>query len=238
MPPVVLSDEATIQRVVDGRLSLSRYGDGEYKLVDGLGTRTQPGDPELTRRMREILLSDDPRVLVCILDLYSGKPIFGEWESRDRTTARWGTEKWAAKRLRPGKVYGCAAVTRLCHWALGDPTAWWALVRRIWQGRPVLLVSGSKKGMSTIRMLGNAASVETWDLDQKIGCWERYPSILRDCEDWAGKVGHGEPLVLAALGATATVLAYDLGTRDIQCLDIGHMAQSWRHKSPKEFDEP
>jgi hypothetical protein len=86
-------------------------------------------------------------------------------------------------------------------------------------------------------LLDNAAKVEVWDLEQKIGCWSRYQRILLECEKWARKQD-GEPLVYAALGATATVLAYDLGMRGIQCMDAGHLAQSYSRRSPKEFDEP
>lgn len=238
-PPTVLSDHDTIARIVAGKLSVSRFGDGEAKCVEGAGTRTQLGDPELTVRMREILKSDDDdKVLVCILDLWSNKPIASEWNSREKTTARFGNPKWVGAYLKPGKVYGDAAITRLSNWALGDHEAYWTEVRKIWDARPVLVVSGSKKGRSAAYgLLDNAAKVEIWDLDQKIGCWSRYPNILHACARWARRTD-GDPLVYAAIGATATVLAYDLGMMGVQCLDAGHMAQSYSRRSPKELDEP
>ena len=44
--------------------------------------------------------------------------------------------------------------------------------------------------------------------------------------------------MLAALGASATVLAYDLGVAGVQALDIGHMPQSWMEIDPKQLAEP
>lgn len=237
-PPTVLGCHETVEAIVTGKLSVSRMGDGELRVVEGGGTKTQPGDPELTRRMREILKSSDPRLMVCILDLWSEYEVGCEWASREKVTARFGAEAWVRKYLQPGRVHGCASISRLCTWALGDHAAWWAKVRQIWGGRPVLLVTGSKKGRAAeFGLLDNAEKVETWDLAQKTDCWQRYPKILAECERWARKQA-GDPLVYAAIGATATVLAADLSARGVQCIDAGHMAQSFARQSPKELSEP
>jgi hypothetical protein len=176
--------------------------------------------------------------MVCILDLWSEYEVGCEWPTRAKTTARFGNEAWVRKYLEPGKAYGCAAITRLCTWALGSHDAYWANVRQIWDGRPVLLVTGSKKGRSAeFGLLDNAGDVTVWDLAQKTDCWSRYPRILAECERWARKQA-GDPLVYAALGATATVLAADLSARGVQCIDAGHMAQSFARQSPKELSEP
>lgn len=237
-PPTVLDCHATIEAIVAGKLSVSRFGDGEAKVVEGGGTRTQSGDPELTRRMCEILRSDDQRLMVCILDLWSDYEVGCDWPTREKTTARFGNEAWVRRYLQPGKTYGCAAITRLCHWALGDHEAYWAKVRGIWEGRPVLLVTGSKKGHAAVGgLLNNAGDVTVWNLAQKTDCWQRYPRILSECERWARKQA-GDPLVYAALGASATVLAADLCARGVQCIDMGHAAQSFARQSPKELSEP
>ena len=237
-PPTVLDCHATIDAILAGKLSVTRIGDGEMRVISGGGTKTQRGDPELSRRMREILRSTDPRLMVCILDLWSEYEVGCEWASRAKTTAAYGNTTWVKAYLEPGKTYGCAAISRLCTWSLGDHDAWWARVRQIWEGRPVLLVSGSNKGQRALGgLLNNAGDVTVWDLAQKTDCWSRYAKILRGCEGWAAKQA-GDPLVYAALGCTATVLAADLSARGIQCIDMGHAAQSFARQSPKELPEP
>ena len=109
-------------------------------------------DPALTERLRQILREPTPQVLVGILPLYDDHPVAAPWLSRADTTQRYGSEKWARKYLADA-AYGCAAVTRMCSWALGDHAAWWRKVRQIWSGRDVLLVAGSKKGLAGERML-------------------------------------------------------------------------------------
>jgi hypothetical protein len=237
-PPRVLGDHDTIDWIVQKECSFARLGDGEYRLVMGQGCKTQAKDQNLTGRLREILQNRDPRVLVGILDLYSGKAVATPWRSRARTTARYGTRAWAASYLRPGTTYGCASVTRLCNWALGDRPAWWAKVGLIWQDRDVLLVTGSAKGVQTLPVIKpRARSVASLQLGKKVNAWSDYEQILGFCLDWSSG-GWKKSLVLSSLGATATVLAYDLGLRDVQALDIGHLAQSFQGIEPKGLPEP
>jgi hypothetical protein len=134
-------------------------------------------------------------------------------------------------------VYGCASVTRLCNWSLGDREEWKRLVEQLWAGRDVLLVTGSSKGLEAEEMVeGKARSSSTLFIKQTVGAWERYPFILDLCLRWGREFPNG--VVLAALGATATVLANDLGRQGVQCIDIGHMPQSLKGIDPKTIDEP
>ena len=236
-PPPVLGDHATIDRILEGKLSFSRFGDGEYRLVTGGGTRTQERNPELTKRLRQILREPDPRVCVGILPLYGDHPVAGPWVSQQATTLRYGTRSWAERYLAPDTTYGCASITRMCNWALGDREAWWRKVFELWVGRDVLLVAGSDKGMQAEPMLeGSARSATAVRLAERTNAWTRFPWLMEYCLGWA-KV-HPDGLVLAALGATATVLAADLGARGVQAIDIGHLPQSWAGISPKGLPEP
>jgi hypothetical protein len=237
--PTVLDCHATVDAIVAGKLSVSRFGDGELRVIEGGGTKTQSRDPELTLRMREILRSSDPRLMVCILDLWSEYEVGCEWASRERTIARFGNEAWVRAYLEPRKAYGCASITRLCNWALGDHEAYWQKVRSAWQDRPVLLCCGSKKGRGSAQgVLSNAARVDVWDLERKTDCWAIYPKIYRECMRWADKNAADDPIVVAALGASASVLSADLCAQGVQCLDIGHMQQSYSRILPKELPEP
>ena len=103
------------------------------------------------------------------------------------------------------------------------------MVRGIWQDRPVLLVHGSEKGLRKEHgFLGNAASVQ---LLQSVArdAWADHDRLMDECVRWASISPKQQPLVVMALGATATVLAHDLTLCGIQALDIGHMASSWLH---------
>ena len=125
----------------------------------------------------------------------------------------------------------------MCNWALGDRDAWRRKVSQLWDGRDVLLVTGSQKGRAAEAMVrDHARSATTLGLSQQTNAWARYPWLLNYCRVWGE--GRTDALVLAALGCTATVLAHDLGALGVQAIDIGHMPQSLAGVSPKELPEP
>ena len=236
-PPNVLGDHATIDLILAQQLSFSRLGDGEYRVAGGKGTKTQPAHPELAKRLRQILRHPHERVLVGILPLYDSHEVADPWPSREDTTRRYGTPEWAAKYLNLNIPYGCASVSRMCNWALGDRDAWRQKVTQLWDGRDVLIVCGSQKGRAAEGMVrDHARSAVTLGLTQQTNAWARYGWILNYCRIWGE--GRENALVLAALGATATVLAHDLGALGVQAIDIGHLPQSLAGVSPKELPEP
>jgi hypothetical protein len=140
-----------------------------------------------------------------------------------------------AELFRPWGTYGSTFCTRRDGWTADmDEDAYWPLVRGIWQDRPVLLLAGSGKGMRAgDEFLANAASVDRLDAPER-DAWAAYDGILADCLAWAA--AKHRPLVYAALGATAAVLSFELGKRGVQCLDLGHAAQSW-HRSDLKSSE-
>ena len=52
-----------------------------------------------------------------------------------------------------------------------------------------------------------------------VNAWDVYDQILSSVLDVAG----GEDLICISLGPTATVMAYDLGEKGFQALDIGQL---------------
>lgn len=230
MKPTVLSEIETVQRVVDGQLNMSRLGFCEFKLIYGRSGLAQVPDPTLAKRLRKLLWSTDERTLVCIPRVYDempeGKAKWYEWITDPKLIADLGL----ARRER-----GSTFVSRRDGFSPDmDEAAYWPLVRGIWQDRPVLLVAGSAKGYRAgDEFLANASSVDRLDAPDR-DAWGVYEGLLSDCLAWAAV--KRKPLVYAALGASATVLAWDLGKRGVQCLDLGHMAQSW-HRSDLKSDE-
>ena len=221
MTPRVLSELATMQRVADAGCSLSRTGKCELKLALMRNVIAQAADPALAKRLRKILRSDAEHTLVCI------PPMFGPMDAnKAHYYGEFTRPEVVADLFSATKVYGSTGVSRRDWWRPGmDEAAYWALVRGIWQDRPVLLVAGSGKGRRAREgFLANAGSVDVLDAPQR-DAWAAYEGILSDCLAWAA--AKQRPLVYAALGATASVLAFDLGKRGVQCLDLGHACQSW-----------
>lgn len=220
----VLDEHETMRRVRDERLSLARFGDGEIKLCRGGSCKTQTADPVLAKRLRNILKADEPRCLVAVPNIWGARETKPFWRSyRDGVNAQF---------YRPGAVYGSSFVSRpdSAPWINSD--AYWGLVRSIWQDRSVVLVTGSKKGRQFLDsgMLSNASKVCAAVDVPRQNAWSAHDRLLDEASDMASVLV--DPVVVLALGATSTVMAYELARRGIQALDLGHMGlfyREWLH---------
>ena len=229
MTPNVFSEMLTMQVVAEDGCCLSRLARCELKLALGRPGLAQAADPKLAKALRRILRNDANHTLVCIPRMFEGLPdankehYYGEFTKPDVV----------ADLFNPYRVYGSAWVSRRDGWRSDmNEAAYWPLVRGIWQDRPVLCVAGSGKGKKAAdEFLANASSVDMLDAPQR-DAWAAYEGILADCLAWAAT--KQRPLVYAALGATAAVLAHSLGKCGVQCIDAGHMSQSWARRGERE----
>jgi hypothetical protein len=221
---------STLFAVANGRLSLSRWGDGEAKVATNRNCITQPSDPVLAKQLRRMLAHPDPRVVVAIPRIWPDEPPLA-------TPGFWKQHRFVFERYcKPRHVYGSAFVSRRDAWPITDEPAYWRLFQSIWAGRPALLATGSRKGSRTAGgLLSTAGSVDVLDVPRQ-GAWSAYESIMRDCVAWAN--AKADPIVVLACGATATVAAYDLQTKhDIQAIDTGHAAQAHARMDPGEEED-
>ncbi len=225
--PLVLTETATMQFVADTGCSLARMGKCEFKLAldrNGIAQRT---DDVLRKRLRKMLKSEQTHTLICLPRIFESMPA-----DKARHYAQFTTPAMIRELFAENKLYGSTFVSRRDGWAADmDEPAYWRTVRGIWHDRPVLLVAGSGKAhRAADDLLDNAASVTVRDAPSR-DAWADYETILADC--WAWVKTRERPLVVAALGATATVLCHDLGKHGVQALDIGHMSQSYTRMDPK-----
>lgn len=62
----VMSSEETLDAILSGNLSVSRYGDGEFAMITGGRIRFQDEDEKLAERLRQVLDADEPGHLNCV----------------------------------------------------------------------------------------------------------------------------------------------------------------------------
>ena len=205
----------TLREIVAKRRSIARGGDGEWKIAHGASIKSQDADPELARRIREVLRSDDERLLVGIPNIWSGarlphdKARFGRPGAMTDLPACWS----------PASSTGRAFITRPDR--LPDRLAGGLLGADAARGIAALLVTGSGKGRRFLPMLANASSTALLDAPRR-NAWSQYGELYSACRDF----GRANPdgVVVLSLGPTATVLAADLAADGYQALDLGHSA--------------
>ena len=211
--PTVASEFSTITAAHMG-FSLSRYGDGELKLALGKDAKSQRADPELAAALKRILQAGPGKCLVCIPNIVGveTKPFWASYTA-DRYVRLYRQDD--GERV----LYGSSFVTRPDSAPWIDTPDYWARVIDLWRDLDVVLVRGSTKSL-TAADLAHASSVEEIVVSRQ-HAWADYPELL-------ARLTGEERRVILCLGATATVLAYELAARDVQALDLGHVGMFLR----------
>lgn len=218
----IIKSEKTIDVILSKKLSVARFGDGEFKWILGIKQNSfQDQDSLLSVRLAEIINTNSPRCLICIPEI-----LVNDNGYTTRTKKFWHNfVRWHGKEvvkfLSDKKMYGDTNFTRWYRSKKMKDSEYKNVIRllkKIWDKRDVLIVEGelTRFGVGN-DLLDNANNVKRIIAPSK-NAFSYYDEILRIAKE------HGRnKLVLVALGPTATVLAYDLSEFGIQAIDIGHL---------------
>lgn len=218
--PDIKSLEETITDIINNKLSVSRYGDGEFKLMEGRNIAFQNINESLQKQLVNIINNDKKELLVCIPDVFDDLSKYIE-EPREywRLHIAKNRRQWY-KYLNFNSQYGNAFISR-CYYSYKDKSyskKYFDLLKEIWDGREIVLVEGAKSRLGIGNdLFDNVQSIERI-LVPEVNAFDKYNEII----DVIKKCSK-DKLILIAAGPTATVLAYDLNNLGYQAIDIGHV---------------
>ncbi|WP_298651218.1 SP_1767 family glycosyltransferase [uncultured Proteiniphilum sp.] len=218
--PTIFSIEESIEKIIADRYSVSRFGDGEMLLIGKKPIRFQQQSDMLSRRLIEVIQSQNENHLVCISDSFQGLERYTRRARRFWRTHfyLYGT-LWDTY-LVPGRSYYNTFITRpyIDFKSKTVSTRWFNLLKRIWNQRSIIFIEGEKSRLGVGNdLFDNASSIQRI-LCPPINAYDKYDAILEKALEQNKNV-----LFLIALGPTATVLAYDLYQAGYQAIDIGHV---------------
>lgn len=207
----------TLRAIAARGASIARYGDGELMIMIGYGIYFQEYDPELARRLREIVRQPSERFLI-------GLPPF---DTMSITKEAW-KKRWEKYRLifsylvRNGGSYHSTALSRPSSVGNWEPQEYYREFAALWKGRDLVLIHNDARTVSH-PMFREARSV------RHVAClpehaYREYPSLLERAAAFADVPG---VFFLIAAGPTACLLAWDLAQRGAQALDVGHLTSAY-----------
>jgi len=220
--PHVLDTLSSLKILSNSTLSLSRYGDGEFKLIAGESLTFQPFDRGLQQRLSSILSkpqSVSHRVAIPYamhsvkgLTLRSSKFWLCHCNEIRKTVYPLLDAEYQYLDSQVSRFYINRRDRSLSSAYL---SAWQAL----WKEKDILLIEGAETRFGAGNDLLDGANSIKRILCPSVDAWARYSDIL------ASTLKHSAScdLVLLALGPTATVLAYDLSQNGIRAIDSGNL---------------
>lgn len=218
--PRIKSIDATMDAIIERHLSISRFGDGEFDLIEGRKIGFQEVDETLSKRLAEVLEIPVENHVVGLADVY------GDLSQLEIKYADFFRDRLIKGRqnqyshLDMNRTYYNAFISRIYSEMKDKSQAcrWFKKVKNVWNERELVIVEGEATRFGVGNdLLDNAKSIQRI-LAPKEGAFQRYNEILNCC-----KKMKKDKLFLLALGPTATVLAYDLAKAGYQAVDIGHL---------------
>ncbi len=220
--PIIKSINETLDKILRSKCSLSRFGDGEFGVMNGSRINYQNRSPELAQRLKEVIASDPPNLLIGL------PPCFGSLDGFIPSTIDFW-RKWMFKKrqmtysvLDMNRVYYNAFFSRV-YMAFNKTDEhyiscgrYFERIKKIWAGRDVVICEGVGTRFGMFNDLLDSAKSLSRILCPARSAFDKFDEILSAFNDI-----NPDNLILIALGPTATVLAYDLCNKGYQAIDIG-----------------
>lgn len=222
----VMNEWETVAYLLDTKSGISRYGDGELKLCTGRSAKSQKWNPQIQSRLQLILKSPILHHLVGIPRIENRNDFPTEekakfWNRYDRGIYH--------HLYHPFLTYGSSFITRPDTSAAIDCPAFFIEIKKLWEGRRVLVVQGTGTGFLKDPELLSGCENYRVIHGPKRDAFSEYDAMFRLIQSNLPTDG----IVLLSLGPTATILAYDLAKEGILALDLGHLGQFYGKVHPK-----
>ena len=222
--PTIKSAKEGLLKIINERISLCRFGDGELEIACGREKCPyQNCNSQLSNRLQEILINqNEDRIITGLSDYFGNLDMFQK-KFADELRVYLTKEKRRSyeKILDFHKIYYDALMSRPYMMRQDKEYAKeiFDLWKKIWNKRDIVLVEGKMtRGGYGNNLYENARSVKRV-LCPAENAWDFYDEIYRFIIESIEK----DVLIIISLGPAATVLAYDLAMEGYQAIDLGHI---------------
>lgn len=222
----IVDEWTTIKTILEERKSIARYGDGEFKLIKMAAQITQSANKPMCLRLKEILIGQDPNLLVGIPRLWERDM---DWMPL-RKRAFWfkcKRNKSYEYYLDPKKQYYSAFITRPDSAPMIETPEYWELCKKIWEGQRVVLLQGEHRRFHDSDVFDRVKSLDIVSGPRR-EAWDHRERLIKELMQYKTA-----DLFILSLGPTATVLAADLCDRGRRALDMGHFGVFYNKSIPR-----
>ena len=221
----IMNSEDTIKYILSSHVSISRFGDGEIELMHGYKNLFQDYSQKIANRLKEVKTTD--KCLVCLPNIFS-RDAFNKTIVKGDEYKVWIRHKlkynyYYKKHFKDSSPLGDAFISRF-YMRYNDKSKeknakYVSLLKKLWDNRKIVFIEGENSRLGYGNdLFDNAKSIERI-LCPKLNAFEKYDEII----DYITKNVDKSKLLILALGATATILSYDLSNMGYQALDLGHI---------------
>lgn len=218
----IASDEETLNEIIMNNKSISRFGDGEFKIIFGEGCGFQKPNKLLSKRLVEVLNNNEKNLMIGLHIPYKNKDFYNlKNYSKIFYINYLNKYKFKiANIINTNKKYYSSTISRfyIRYKRKKNMSKYLNLLKKIWNSKNILIIEGEKSKVGIGNdLFNNAKSIKRIICPFK-NAFSDYDKIIKEVINF-----HEKRLILIALGPTATILAYDLHKMGYQAIDIGHL---------------
>lgn len=220
--PTVMSEFETLDYIIESKVSISRFGDGEFKWMLGIPQNSfQLQSEELRKELLEAYHCENMQLLICI-------PGYFEYLSKYNIKAR---EFWSMFMINyrneikllslPNYKYGNLGITRF-YIDYKDSSHVPLIIdkwKEVWKKRNIIIIEGEFTRLG----VGNDLFNTSESVRRIIAPSKNAFSKSREIYDYVVKNITKDALIILALGPTASILAAKFSQCGYQALDVGHI---------------
>ena len=221
----IASREETLDEIINNNKSIARFGDGEFKIIFGLGIGFHDSTKSLKNKLLEVLNSNSKNLLIGINLPYHEQDLNPKPYSW-REYWRKYIEKYKFRLinlLNIKKKYYFALVFKYYLFYKNNKKFnipnYIKKIKKIWDKKDILIIEGyfTRNGIGN-DLFNNTKSIKRI-LCPAENAFSVYNKIINQFKIL--KITK-DTLVLISLGPVASILSYDLNKRGYQAIDIGH----------------
>ncbi|WP_293989350.1 GT-D fold domain-containing glycosyltransferase [uncultured Megasphaera sp.] len=223
--PQIMSLEDTLNDILEKKLSIARFGDGEFKWMMGIKQQSFQEDNEQMKQLLNTTFSlRDERLLICIPDAFGDLSKYNTY-----AVNYWSREMWVRRQKirklmgEESHVFGNSYVTRFYMDYINKDHVEnvISLWRKIFGGRRIYIIEGEFSRLGVGNDLFSTAKSVQRILAPAKNAFNSYQKILSFVKNHVPL--QDQPLILLALGPTATIMVPFLMEMGYQALDVGHI---------------
>lgn len=220
--PTIMSEMETLDYIIKNKVSISRFGDGEFKWMLGIPQNTfQAQSDELKNELLNAYHFDDERLLICIPPYWGNLKKY-KFSARGFWAQFMVKYRNKIKKLSlPSYKYGNLDITRFYNDFNNTNQVTFIIDkwREVWKDRNIIIIEGEFTRMG----VGNDLFKTSRSIKRILAPSKNAFSKSYEIFSYVTKNIDKDDLILFALGPTATILAARLSQCDYQVLDVGHI---------------
>lgn len=210
----ILDEYKTIKVLLTGK-SLSRFGDGEIKLVRGRNQKSQPGSPKIAKELGDILKAPHKDLLVGIPRIYDKLDVIPK--EKQKFWKRYTGDD--VTKYFNDITYGSAFISRPDAVPQIQTQKYWDLVTSLFENKNIYCIHG--EGREVFLPLFKKANNIKYIAGPTKEAWNSAKSFLNmEIEP--------DSIIYISLGPTATYLASEFTKMGFQAIDGGRMGGAYK----------